>query len=903
MVSFVASASRVVEDLRMIVPSIRLENPYAPRKELEYELQLPEIEDFAFGAFETDFSTDSISLADNDIHQDEDRELKCVWDSAATFGPLSEEVKFFSWEKFDNDDHQEAPSAYVSDSGVRVMDAVVANHEINPADLAHPRTLKQGVVLQSLFYLGLGRSSKLFAFDRKKQSFTYTVERTRIQGCTSLLSHSIVRPFLTSGTLFQTLKKFILHVYNSPRSISARIALANSVSVVLSALESSLDLHSVKTLLQLQGLFKQVHEILAQLQEMVNITQRTKSNDALVVSLYQYLASHEQQNGHVRVICLEILSRVAKPWLEEVSNWIGLGEQRYERDHELPSFVHLMELPIENTPKAHVEEYMLNVKKMPLFITEEDGRIIFETGNAVRFLKSHHAQHPMITANRNLNNLPHLEWRFSWDEMEAIKQRASSFEEDLLTVISQADDQTQRDRTTQQEILAENVSEVDLDVFQDPDQYLLKSLETLDLRPTSNKFSPHDELIDLVVRNLSTPNLGNSSGEHSEFSPPLALTPSLSLMPIITAQARLVNAVTLRLFLRSHFLRHHFSLQRQYHLLGDGMFIATLSSALFSPNLATAERRKGSVRMGATMGLRLGSRTNWPPASSELRLALMSILSDCYYSSSLYNKATAQEKETIRVGGSQADLPGQLSFAVRTLAEEDVQKVMDPKSLYALDFLQLQYVPPAPLNLVITTVVMDKYDTIFKLLLRLLRMLHVTDHLPHSKLVSATRFRFEAIHFVKSISWYFFEVGIKAKWDAFSDFLDGTEFQLRTEDDDGELGTLVCKGLDSLRESHEGCLDRIMFSLFLRKRHAKVAALLEEIFSTVLRFAASLELNAELTDNDILTLYGDFKAKVDVFLEVCKGLSGKKDKARETRSGDEDDIDRFLVLMGMNCNE
>src|SRR6266700_2517773 len=120
---------------------------------------------------------------------------------------------------------------------------------------------------------------------------------------------------------------------------------------------------------------------------------------------------------------------------------------------------------------------------------------------------------------------------------------------------------------------------------------------------------------------------------------------------LLNAQAHLVNATTLRLFLRSHQLRTHISLQRQYHLLGDGVFVSSLSSALFSPELETAERRKGTVRSGVHMGLKLGSRTAWPPASSELRLALMGVLSESYYSSRLYFSTVT--KHTLSNSGSQ----------------------------------------------------------------------------------------------------------------------------------------------------------------------------------------------------------------------------------------------------------
>ena len=81
----------------------------------------------------------------------------------------------------------------------------------------------------------------------------------------------------------------------------------------------------------------------------------------------------------------------------------------------------------------------------------------------------------------------------------------------------------------------------------------------------------------------------------------------------------------------------HLGLQRSFHLLGDGVFVSRLTAALFDPEQASTERERGVMRSGTGMGLRLGSRGTWPPASSELRLALMGILGDCYQATQLRN--------------------------------------------------------------------------------------------------------------------------------------------------------------------------------------------------------------------------------------------------------------------------
>ena len=110
----------------------------------------------------------------------------------------------------------------------------------------------------------------------------------------------------------------------------------------------------------------------------------------------------------------------------------------------------------------------------------------------------------------------------------------------------------------------------------------------------------------------------------------------------------------------------------------------------FATNLQTQTTLTGEV-----MGLRLGTthEERWPPASSELQLTLMGILNETY--------GKAQASQDSRRANEQA-LPGALSFAIRQLPEAEIDQVLDPNSLYALDFLRLRYTIGAPLDAIMT---------------------------------------------------------------------------------------------------------------------------------------------------------------------------------------------------------
>jgi hypothetical protein len=311
------------------------------------------------------------------------------------------------------------------------------------------------------------------------------------------------------------------------------------------------------------------------------------------------------------------------------------------------------------------------------------------------------------------------------------------------------------------------------------------------------------------------------------------------------------------------------------------------------------------MRSGVHMGLQLGSRKSWPPASSELRLALRGVLSESYYSSALFQSTqgagTVSLPSTHLNNRDNDELPGQLNFAIRNLTEVEQEKVMDPDALHALDFLRLQYVAPTPLNLVITTTALEKYDYIFKFLLRLLRTLFVVSHLHRDYPDAESRqFRMEAYHFVITLTNYVFQTGIAEHWNGFDSFVATVETRLNEEDLAGELGVRVTEGVASLRDAHEKCLDGILFALLLRKRQRKIMGLVEEIFEHILLFAKRQNSGQVESEESVKGLYAKLRGKIRVFLSVCRGLTGKQGYGKGRGTAEENSMERLVVGMEMN---
>ena len=368
------------------------------------------------------------------------------------------------------------------------------------------------------------------------------------------------------------------------------------------------------------------------------------------------------------------------------------------------------------------------------------------------------------------------------------------------------------------------------------------------------------------------------------------------------------------MFFVEHGLRHHFDLLYRFLLLGDGVFTSRVSYALFSDEdeefCHGTERREGDARAGGRMGLHVSSRESWPPASSELRLALKGLLSEAYWGGGGGGSTSGTDTATDPYAGPSSDLPGALSFAIRDLSEEEYVTVMDPHKLSALDFLKINYTPPRPLGEVITSTALYKYDRVFKLLLRMVRMRFVVDQLwrvasrsrerdarrgrlSRSDMVSM-KFRIGARHFVTCLSAYVWEVAIGATWRGFETRLDSIQAALEVEawgggpagsagGGGGGLGA-PCMGLSlaSLTAAHGKVLDRMMFLAFLRRRQEPVMEVVEEILGLVLEFAKGVEDEKKMEE-----MYYRFRRKVKMFGDVVRGLSESRGYG-DRRVGGED---------------
>ncbi|KAL2061922.1 hypothetical protein VTL71DRAFT_7300 [Oculimacula yallundae] len=815
-------------------------------------------------------------------------------------------ANYQTWEGFEKQKDEVHCTPYLAEAGPSILDTVIASRE----DSLHIKNTEHAVVdskiyASSLLSLGLGRSSVFFTWDESKQAFIPAISLMRISGYTGDSLDGLSSMFLDCGNITRSLQSFVEKAYAREKS-PGRIALADAVSTLLATIQSRLSVSAAgySSILQLQALFRPAHSMLTCFQRIVVNTSVTRSDESMLSTIFEEIQLLEHRTDSLRDILLEILSRVSQPWLEFASEWLGLQREAglpLTKDGPGKSFVRIdnKEWVDDQGMEMNAPDYVLDYDKVPAFIAPEDARALFEVGKSLRFLRSHHPEHPLSRSDVVTSaNPPSLEWKFSWQEIVQVESKALQYEQDLIKALQQFSPDTSS------ALLASVESNFfTLDFFGKPESdmqaHVLASIESLN-QPLAG--DDHKDYFSSALNSyLNSGQSAQSQDDESVFAPPISLAPVLSFNPMIAAQARVVNGTCMRMFFNSHQVREHLSIQRSFQLLGNGVFSSRLSHALFDPELESAERQRGVARSGGVMGLRLGGRDTWPPASSELRLALMGVLTDSYTSSQPLNKSRAGTYL------DQSSIPGDLSFSVRDMTPEEIEKCMNPDSVEALDFLRLSYKPPQPLEAVITPMILFKYDQLFKLLLRVVRMLYVVSALFQDTTDRssswqgaehiAQRFRIEAHHFVSSISGYFFDTGIESTWRIFDRKLDQIEERLKIDGDYVILGQN--EGLDKLRDYHERVLDRIMFALLLRKRQQPVMNLLEEIFTLILQFSKhsrerALQPQQESANADFKSLYLRFRKKVGVFITVCRGLSEKKGygerKMADSRSAEQEGL-------------
>ncbi|PFH62571.1 hypothetical protein XA68_12991 [Ophiocordyceps unilateralis] len=778
-----------------------------------------------------------------------DESTSQIW--AETQEPLRPRIGFRTWDSFQSRVFAAHQPMLISEAGPAAYDALL--RQTTDCDAAVVQTRSY---FSSLSALAVGRDSIFFTRDEKTQTFRCSLPSFRILGFSRQVLGGVQGQALRCGTCLSRLRAFVQAAYarNSGR---CEVALASSIVQVLQAVERKLTLDGTRprSLLQLQASIREVSVTLHPLEKLVSRLPRTFSDEDLVSLVFHTASAVDDGQDFILAIVRDVLQRVSAPWIEILEQWIGTKPDQSifatkPKNGESKGFVKVVE-------ESDLVDFRLDRAKVPDFMPDDLVALIFEAGRNLRFIRCFHPNHPLARQSTIESACPpEAQWLFDWQSILALESRVSQYRDNLCRALQE------KGGSSQVDVGAGAPSTVDyFGLDQDGmEARILASIEQLNQAMAEP--SPRDSLDEILHERF----FGRHSTvdvDRAVVTPHWSLLPALSFGSIASAQAKIVNRESLRLLFKTHDIHGHLRLQRDFHLLGNGVFCSRLSHALFDPDLESAERRAGVARQGGVMGLRLGGRDTWPPASSELRLVLIGVLSESY---------TSQHGAGLSDHGA---LPGDLSFAVRELSAEEISKCMDADSVEALDFLRLSYTTPAALSGIITSASLASYDRIFKLLLRVLRVLYVVNQqwswTRQDASKEPSRLAREAHHFVSSVASYFLDTGVAVPWQALEQRLD----QMRAEVEGERAPTTKPQGPDQLREAHSQALERIMSALFLGERQKPVLALLDSLFSTILGRAklARLRVLGGGATGDEAGLYAEFRDKMRAFTKACRRLS------------------------------
>ncbi|KAI1611670.1 Spc98 family-domain-containing protein [Exophiala viscosa] len=791
----------------------------------------------------------SASITDSDVEnepQDGSKE-ESGQDEAANIWKLSEvfqkkpQTELITWDTFLDERHSEPVSGYVSEAGARTYHAIfqVAGENVST------RSVKTDALLSALFEMAKGRSSAVFVWTEKEKRFTkYLTQMVAEDYSASILEalfETIARVGITTKLLTERIEISIDHF--SP----SRVAFFGAAKAALYTIHKYLESYrqQVLSLLQLKVLMGKIGKLVTTMGECTETVRSCNTDQAIISVLMAKAADVSIRHPGVGKVMQAIFGRVCRPLLEQLSEDIGLSPVR---DSDLSS-------DIASEAQAFVDG----------LLNRDHSARILETQQSLTLLRSQASQCPLLLPLvGDRTNTTTLELGYTFHTISELQNRASSYEtarESLLVSGARSGPAVPGTMPTVRNF---NADDPDVEEARYGDPFHL-DLELFKFDVASVPALEQDDLHEQILYCLDSPNVDNSP-----FDLDIEQALPLSITPLISAQHRLLSYAVLELLFQQHHLLEHINLQRHFHFLGHASFSSRLGIALFDPDQTSGE---GHRRSGASTGLRLQARDTWPPASSELRLALMGILSD--------SLATTADRA----------LEGSMSFAIRDMTTDELEKCRDVDSIYALDFLRLQYKPPNDvLGSVFPPDILDKYDRVFQLLLRILRLHKLTQTMLREG-EGDHKIIFEMHHFVTTLAGYCHNVVIDLHWRKFVDILHNVKLHIDRKDYERTLRTV--KSQDYLRALHDRTLDNILHGMFLKKKQSSLRRLLQDIFSTVLRFAAARR--KESLTSEERELPAQFRNQVRQFLKGLR-VASQTDSASFQDGVNDDEMNEHANL-------
>ncbi|GAB7337248.1 hypothetical protein MBLNU457_g2620t1 [Dothideomycetes sp. NU457] len=851
---------------------------------------ISELDNFTFGELDdVSLTVEPQRVAADNVSAVSDPEGSDIW-SLDLDKEEARKPRLRTWEAFLNPEkEQEEGPSYISEAGPSVWDAILEEKAAEPETILRPV-----IVLKSLALLGQGRSSRLFRYD-SVSTFKPTLDGIRPSGISAECFESLTEHLTAIGSTFVSLRGFVDDIYISRTQITARVTFAQCVRTLLEKLEQQLEssLLNVRSLLQLQAVFDRVQSLLNGLFDLRKSVMASQDEQTIIMSLRQAYASERESAHPAEQTLALVVAMVTRPFVADLCTEIGLAAAADMHSGAMSTARALVSDDDRDHNNSLVEHRSDTGRTASGLLDSNETRMIREIMDGMDILKWHSSAHPLAAPSQYGIDLPLEGDVVNSADPSAVLAMAQKYQEDVSIALRSVQSLSKPGCSGRTETpIGDNEHEQLPWSHDERQQQFFTTVGNAFIQPLEYKLGQTShELCSVLVADLEDSEEAGLTWQESGISSSSEglLQP---ILPILQIQSRLVNGSVLRLLFHERKLRQNLDLQYQFHLLGNGSFVSRLSSALFSSASDSAEQTRGLVPSGSNLGLRLDTRDGqrWPPASSELRLTLTGILAE-----------TITTDQTVKV--SSKDLPGGLSFAVRELSNEDIDKMISPQSVHALDFLKMQYTPSPPLDAIITPASLEKYDDLFRFLLRLLRLTHLVSDLKVSLCQTSTKqqtlFATSAHHTITTLSSHVLTLGIIEPWTTFTNTLTAIEQDLLLEDTDSSYGSRVTTGLSALASLHEETLDRIRSRLFLRQKQTKIRVCIENVMTIILDASALVRSpNLSATEEAQLEdLYKQLLQGTGELIRCLSELSTKSGRGRDRKAAEDAEVAGMLAQM------
>lgn len=683
-----------------------------------------------------------------------------------------------TWDLDSGNNASVSKSSFLSERSPHDFDSVILSLESSsllnsPVTLPQAATFESKPLLELLLRATLGTvTTGELMWDKKLSAFVLGERSERVLGLERETLSGFKTNFLTIGTSVRRLELIIDSQSNLPLT-STHHALFHALGTYLTYIKDRLACAATEC--HEQGPSRWNSWMLAtrhvkQLAETLCGVVRwpTSSPDAhalpsrasaLLTHLHgQFLAilSTSPSQHHPSAIALAyLLSQASAPFLNLLQSWLGFPGT--DDEDQSPGSQPWTDLGISRKLVGDAWKYEFSAGRMPGFVPKEARRILYEAGKGLRTLKvATNGLHPLCNIRQAIdirwiwgdsekselrNHLRHIQRQVDHWHRHQLSRSSSNR---LTQIPSQKEDETdymesnERNTPRHEEYALYPRPESDIgDLWSLFNQPPGSQLSLSHPHHSHSEFplwgpTPLTYLHEFISR--------HSSPNHPLLPPScptLSIFISNQILDPLLAHATLISTSLVSLYLHDLRFLDHLDVLRAFWLAGDVGFTERVSSALFGKDSAGAgeavglgKRARIRARLGLGedddkqdrdsdwgigLGIGLSERSRWPPGGAELAYALRTTL--------LNHEDNDRKKST---GSVWQDVGDRVSFAVRELPEEENSgkraRWLNPQAIEALDFLYLSYSPPVAITDILPHQLMEKYQTIHNLILRLSRV-------------------------------------------------------------------------------------------------------------------------------------------------------------------------------------